>query len=201
METTRPRPVELHVCAGLNACYNHGKSGNNKCAGTGDCATILNQSCHGNNNCRGQGGCGGGGSLGSMQTSPGDNLCAGKGSCRVPEVGIEAKRLMVAQDEQGTPGPGGTIQPPAISNTAITGIYEGRHVWQVARLLFEQRMIAQGRSFTTDATLLGPKQPVANVFSAANFDYAYFGPPPADKALGPNTTPDILPDRPAFQTK
>jgi hypothetical protein len=189
-------PKELHVCAGLNACYQHGKSGNNACAGTGDCATVLNDSCHGNNDCRGQGGCGGGGSLGSQQTAPGDNLCAGKGSCRVPAGGIDASRTMVATGEQGEP----THPGRPLANTAITGIYEGRHVWQVARLLFETRMMAQGRSFATDPKLLGPKPP-ADIFSAANYDYVYFGPAPEDKALGPNTTAAILPDRPAFQTK
>jgi hypothetical protein len=102
---------------------------------------------------------------------------------------------MAASGEIGEPKHPGR----PLANTAITGIYEGRHVWQVARLLFEQRMMAQGRSFTTDPKLLGQK-PSADIFSAANYDYVYFGPPPADKALGPNTTPDILPDRPAFQT-
>jgi hypothetical protein len=205
-------PKELHVCAGLNACYQHGKSGTNQCAGTGDCATVVNNSCHGNNDCRGQGGCGGGGSLGSQQTAPGDNLCAGAGSCRVPSVGdtgpqggIDAHRIMGAQDEQGkAKHPGGPINQP-IADTAITGPYEGRHVWQVARLLFEQRMIAQGRSFTNDLKLLGPKTPgakgtVANGFSAANYDYNYFGPPPPDMALGPNTNaaPVVLTDRPVY---
>jgi hypothetical protein len=198
-----PNPKELHVCAGLNACAGHGNSSVsnkiNACAGTGDCATVLNDSCHGNNDCRGQGGCGGGGSLGSQQTAPGDNLCAGKGSCQVPAGGIDAHRTMISTGEQGEP----KHPDRPIANTAITGIYEGRHVWQVARLLFEQRMIAQGRSFTNNPALLGPKQPPADGFSAANFDYAYFGPPPADKALGPNTNvaPAVLPDRPAFQTK
>jgi hypothetical protein len=162
-----PTPKELHVCAGLNACYQHGRSGTNACAGTGDCATVFNENCHGNNNCRGQGGCGGGGSLGSQQTAPGDNLCAGKGSCQVPAVGIEANRTMVSTGELGEPN----------ANTAITGIYEGRHVWQVARLLFEQRMMAQGRSFTNNPDLLGQKPP-ADSFSAATYDYVYFGPPP-----------------------
>ena len=83
---------ELHVCAGLNACYQHGKSGTNACAGTGDCATVVNNNCHGNNDCRGQGGCGAGGSLGSQQTAPGENLCGGKGSCTVPTGGIDADR-------------------------------------------------------------------------------------------------------------
>lgn len=186
---------ELHVCAGLNACYQHGKSGTNACAGTGDCATVVNNSCHGNNDCRGQGGCGAGGSLGSQQTAPGENLCAGKGSCLVPTGGIDASRTMAATGEQAEPG----HKARPNSNTAITGIYEGRHVWQVARLLFEQRMMAQGRSFTTDPTRLGP-QPPADIFSAANNDFVYFGSPPADKALGPNTTAAILPDRPVYQS-
>ena len=197
-------PKELHVCAGLNACYQHGTSGTNQCAGTGDCATIVNNSCHGNNDCRGQGGCGSGGSLGSQQTAPGENLCAGKGSCRVPaagldgpHAGIDAHRTMGAEDEQGEP----KHPDRPIPNTSIPGPYEGRHVWQVARLLFEQRMMAQGRSFTNNPALLGPTQPVANGFSAANYDYNYFGPPPADMALGPNTNvaPAVLPDRPVYQ--
>jgi hypothetical protein len=191
-----PPPKELHVCAGLNACYQHGKSGANSCAGTGDCATVRNDSCHGNNDCRGQGGCGGGGSLGSQQTAPGDNLCAGKGSCRVPEGGIDATRTMAASGEQAEPKHKATPIP----NTAITGIYEGRHVWQVARLLFEQRMMAQGRTYTTDEKLLGPKPP-ADIFSAANNDFVYFGSPPAETALGPNpTNAKVLPDRPVYQS-
>jgi hypothetical protein len=181
---------ELHVCAGLNACAGHGKSDTNACAGTGDCATVLNDSCHGNNECRGQGGCGAGGSLGSQQTAPGENLCRGKGSCRVPAEGIDAVRKMQAVGEQQAVG-----EPPS----PITGIYEGRHVWQVARLLFEQRMIASGRTYTNNPAMLGPK-PSADSNSAANNDFLYFGSPPADKALGPNTTADILPDRPSYQS-
>jgi hypothetical protein len=188
-------PKELHVCAGLNACYQHGKLGTNQCAGTGDCATIVNNNCHGNNDCRGQGGCGSGGSLGSQQTAPGENLCAGKGSCNVPQGGIDASRVMGATGEQSVAGRPGRPDP----KTAIPGIYEGRHVWQVARLLFEQRMIAQGRTYTTDPTLLGPRPP-ADKFSAASNDFPYFGSPPADKALGPNTTAAILPGRPSYQS-
>jgi hypothetical protein len=193
-------PKELHVCAGLNACYQHGNPTNqkdnkcNSCAGTGDCATFVNDSCHGNNECRGQGGCGNGGSLGSEQTAPGENLCAGKGSCSVPVGGIDARRKMAAQGQQAN----------GDANTAITGIYEGRHVWQVARLLFEQRMIAQGRTFTTDPSLLGPTKKV-NKFSPAKHAFDHFGPPPADKPLGPNSLdkdkkPLVVPDRPAYKS-
>jgi hypothetical protein len=103
--------------------------------------------------------------------------------------------------EQGHPG-----RPDA--NTAITGIYEGRHVWQVARLLFEQRMMASGRAFTSDPNRLGPisnqTEPYIDKFSAANNEFPYFGPPPADKPLGPNSIdkstkkPLVLPDRPVY---
>jgi hypothetical protein len=186
---------ELHVCAGLNACYQHGKSGDNMCAGTGDCATIVNDSCHGNNECRGQGACGTGGSLGSQQTVPGENLCRGKGSCLVPAGGIDASRVIKATGEQSE----ASHKTRPDSNTAIPGIYEGRHVWQVARLLFEQRMMAQGRTYTNDPARLGPK-PSADSFSASENEFVYFGSPPADKALGPNTTSAIKPDRPSYQT-
>lgn len=184
-------PKELHVCAGLNACAGHGRSGDNQCAGTGDCATVFNESCHGNNDCRGQGGCGGGGSLGSQQTAPGENLCRGKGSCRVPHNGIDASRKMNAAAELWADG-GGTPQP-------ITGIYQGRHVWQVARLLFEQRMMASGRTYTNQKEFLGPK-PKADKNGAAAFDYPYFGPPPKGKELGPGTKAGSLPDDPLFRT-
>jgi hypothetical protein len=182
---TNPGGKELHVCAGLNACAGHGKSGTNACAGTGDCSTVVNNDCHGNNECRGQGGCGSGGSLGSQQTAPGDNLCRGKGSCYVTADGIDAGRTMNAASE---------------GSAAITGIYEGRHVWQVARLLFEQRMMTSGRTYTNLPEMLGPKKS-ADTGSQAKADYVYFGSPPADKALGPGTTADILPDRPLYQTR
>jgi hypothetical protein len=178
-----PGGQELHVCAGLNACAGHGKSGDNTCAGTGDCATAINDDCHGNNQCRGQGGCGGGGSLGSQQTAPGDNLCRSKGSCNVPATGIDANtRIMKA----------------AGAHHAVPGIYEGRHVWQVARMLFEQRMMASGRTFTNNSNLLGPKTPSADSNSAAKADYLYFGPPKKGMELGPGTTAATQPDRPLY---
>jgi hypothetical protein len=179
-------PKELHICAGLNACAGHGRSGTNKCAGTGDCATIFNDSCHGNNDCRGQGACGGGGSLGSQQTVPGENLCRGKGSCRVPTAGVEAYRTMKAQGEGFPP-------------KAIAGIYEGRHVWQVARMLFEERMMASGRTYTNQPdTFLGPK-PSADSNSAAANDYLYFGDPPKGYELGPKWKENgVVPDEPLY---
>lgn len=182
---------ELHVCAGLNACEGHGRSGTNACAGTGDCATVNNSSCHGNNECRGQGGCGTGGSLGSQQDVPGENLCRGKGSCYVPlNQGINANRKMVAATEVVNGSKGGY---------PITGVYEGRHVWQVARLLFEKRMMASGRAYTTRPELLGAKSP-ADPSAATEREYSYFGPPPADTQLGPLPSDD-QPDEPLYKPK
>jgi hypothetical protein len=168
-------PTELHICAGLNACKGQGKSGGNMCAGTGDCATAVNSNCHGNNNCRGQGACGGGGSLGSQQTGPGENLCRGKGSCYVLPTGIEPTRVMKAA-LVGSAG------------KAIPGIYEGRHVWQVARLLFEQRMIASGRTYTNNSTnstnFLGGTPSANSNTATGTIEYLYFGDPPADRLQG-----------------
>jgi len=65
---------ETHVCRGLNSCKNQG-SGENDCAGTGQCATATAHSCAGGNDCKSQGGCG---------TAPGENSCKGQGKCAVP---------------------------------------------------------------------------------------------------------------------
>lgn len=64
-----------NVCRGLNhTCGGH-KGGDNKCAGTGACATATAHACHGHNDCKGQGGCG---------DNPGENACKGNGKCAVP---------------------------------------------------------------------------------------------------------------------
>ncbi len=64
-----------NVCRGLNhTCGGH-KGGDNKCAGTGSCATAAAHSCHAANECKGEGGCG---------QFPGQNACKGKGECAVP---------------------------------------------------------------------------------------------------------------------
>ena len=66
---------EPHVCCGLNTCKGHGASGDNECAGMGDCASVEHHSCKGEEGCSGQGGCG---------AKPGENGCKGQGSCAVP---------------------------------------------------------------------------------------------------------------------
>ncbi len=64
-----------NVCRGLNhTCGGH-KGGDNKCAGTGSCATAAPHACGGHNDCKGQGGCG---------PNPGENACKGQGKCAVP---------------------------------------------------------------------------------------------------------------------
>ncbi|MDY8136624.1 hypothetical protein [Aquimarina sp. 2201CG5-10] len=112
------KPVlELHACMGLNACKGHGWSGENNCAGTGDCATNRHP-CHTLNDCKGQGGCGLFGSD-SEVCHPGENDCSFQGSCGTP---ILASRYI-------TQGPN-----------------KGQSVWQLARKLFEERMKKANRT-------------------------------------------------------
>ena len=66
---------KTHVCRGLNACKNQGKSGQNECAGQGTCATAKAHSCHAANDCKFQGGCG---------ETAGRNACKSMGECAVP---------------------------------------------------------------------------------------------------------------------
>lgn len=72
-----PWTDEKHVCRGLNACKNQGKSGENACAGQGNCATTEKapHTCSGLNACKYQGGCDG---------TAGQNACDTKGGCGVP---------------------------------------------------------------------------------------------------------------------
>ena len=110
-------PLELHACMGLIACKGHGWSGNNECAGTGDCATNRHP-CHTLNDCKGQGGCGLFGTTVEFCT-PGQNDCSFQGSCGTP---ILASRFI-------TQGPN-----------------KGRSVWLLARKLFEERMAKAKRT-------------------------------------------------------
>ena len=109
-------PKELHVCMGLNSCENKGYSGNNSCAGQGDCATISH-ACHTLNDCKGQGGCGLFGTTTEFCT-PGENSCKYQGSCGSP---ILASRYI------------------------CQGPNKGRSVWQLARARFEERMQKEGK--------------------------------------------------------
>jgi len=70
--------VAKHACRGLNECKGKGKTGENQCAGAGECATAASHVCAGHNGCKNQGGCG---------DTPGANECAGKGGCAVPMEG------------------------------------------------------------------------------------------------------------------
>jgi len=74
-EATSLLMQEKHVCRGLNMCKNSGASGENACAGQGDCATFVHHVCGQQNDCKGQGGCG---------SDPGENACKGQGGCGVP---------------------------------------------------------------------------------------------------------------------
>lgn len=111
-------PLELHVCMGLNSCENKGYSGDNKCAGQGDCSTITH-ACHTLNDCKDQGGCG---LFGSEEEFcyPGENNCKFQGSCGAP---ILASRFIVAGPNKGT------------------------SVWLLARKRFEERMDKEGKKY------------------------------------------------------
>jgi hypothetical protein len=80
------KPKEVHICRGLNTCEGKGKSGDNKCAGQGDCATTLAapHECTTGNACRNQGGCNG---------MAGKNRCAGYGEGAVPILEEEWPQL------------------------------------------------------------------------------------------------------------
>jgi hypothetical protein len=80
------KPKEIHLCRGLNSCQGKGKSGDNKCAGQGTCATTLNapHECATGNACKGQGGC---------SETVGKNQCAGLGNGSVPLLDEEWPRL------------------------------------------------------------------------------------------------------------
>lgn len=123
-------PIELHVCAGLNACKGHDRTGSNNCAGTGYCATAEVHHCQTLNNCRGQGGCGLYGDA-NQQLNPGNNECAWQGSCAVP---IQAERYATFGPNQGT------------------------SVWLQARKLFEERMMKANRVVGEAPFKYGPPQ-------------------------------------------
>ncbi|MEQ6123030.1 hypothetical protein AAON49_02370 [Pseudotenacibaculum sp. MALMAid0570] len=125
---------ELHVCMGLNSCKNAGYSGNNDCAGQGDCSTAVGHPCHTLNACKGQGGCG---IFGTTEEfcHPGENDCRYQGSCGVP---ILNSRFMAQ------------------------GPNKGRSVWLLARARFEQRRAANGESYGKAPLPYGPTEEFVN---------------------------------------
>lgn len=78
---------DKHACCGLNECGGHGAKGDNKCAGTGTCATTTAHGCSGQNDCKNQGGAG-------------ENDCKGKGSCAVPIKGDAWKAARAKFEER-----------------------------------------------------------------------------------------------------
>ena len=115
MENVLP-PLELHVCMGLNSCQNQGYSGQNDCAGMGDCATVEHP-CHTLNECKGQGGCG---LFGTTEEFcfPSQNDCRYQGSCGAP---ILDSRFITQGPNRGT------------------------SVWLLARKRFEDKRVATGQ--------------------------------------------------------
>jgi hypothetical protein len=125
---------ELHVCMGLNSCKNAGYSGNNECAGKGDCSTAVGHPCHTLNACKGQGGCG---IFGTTEEfcHPGENDCRFQGSCGVP---ILDSRFMAQ------------------------GPNKGRSVWLLARARFEEKRAKNKQKFGAAPEKYGPSEEYVN---------------------------------------
>ena len=120
--------IDKHVCMGLNSCKNQGYSGENDCAGMGDCATAVSHPCHTLNSCKGQGGCG---IFGTTQEfcHPGQNDCKYQGSCGVPILNSR----FIAQ-----------------------GPNKGRSVWVLARARFEEKRQAEQLGYGSSPMPYGP---------------------------------------------
>jgi hypothetical protein len=134
---------ELHVCMGLNSCKNAGYSGNNDCAGKGDCSTAVGHPCHTLNACKGQGGCGIFGTTEEL-CHPGENECRYQGSCGVP---ILSSRFMAQ------------------------GPNKGLSVWQLARARFEEKRRASNESFGVAPQQYGPSNEYVNTVRGTTGQY------------------------------
>lgn len=84
---TKDQPKDMHACCGLNSCSGQGAGAENKCAGTGNCATTAAHGCSGHNDCKNQGG-------------SGENDCKTKGSCAVPIKGDAWKEARAKFEER-----------------------------------------------------------------------------------------------------
>jgi hypothetical protein len=139
---------ELHVCMGLNSCKNAGYSGNNDCAGQGDCSTAVGHPCHTLNACKGQGGCGIFGTTEEL-CHPGENDCRYQGSCGVP---ILSSRFMAQ------------------------GPNKGLSVWQLARKRFEIKIEKKGGTIGKAPQQYGPSDEYVNsIRGTSGVDYSSCG--------------------------
>ncbi|MCV9930380.1 hypothetical protein OIU83_22160 [Flavobacterium sp. LS1R49] len=139
---------ELHVCMGLNSCKNAGYSGNNGCAGKGDCSTAVGHPCHTLNACKGQGGCGIFGTTEEL-CHPGENECRYQGSCGVPILNSR----FIAQ-----------------------GPNKGLSVWQLARARFEEKRKSSDKSFGDSPQKYGPTDESINLLrGTTGKDYSSCG--------------------------
>ena len=147
------KPFAQHVCHGLNACKGQDIEGTAQIAGAGSCATADPHVCTGQNHCAGQGGCGfSPGGVWMLQNHPGQNHYAGQvkdadgiyqynpnsdsacGSPILPSL-INTYGLDTPPDELGLGGSEKIYQQA------------GGHVWDFARILFEEKMKSQGKPF------------------------------------------------------
>ena len=132
-KTTAPSVLERHACQGLNACAGHGYEGSGTKPGDGRCATAIDHSCTGTNSCSYQGGCGYKNGNVDRNWVPGENQCAGAGGCQTPILA---------------------------SATFAKGPYKDDNVWDRARTLFRERMVAVGKMNPSDKLPdCGPVEP------------------------------------------
>ncbi|MBR9832739.1 ferritin-like domain-containing protein [Acidiluteibacter ferrifornacis] len=113
-----PIPADAHVCQGLNMCAGKGFNNSGTGPGDGDCATVE-QACSTSNQCKGLGGCGY--APAGQTPTPGLNDCSGQGGCQSP------------------------ISPCQVYSKG-TKTYGGKHVWEVARTLFEEKVKKAGKT-------------------------------------------------------
>ncbi len=145
--STEVNTTDLHVCMGLNSCANKGRSGNNDCAGKGDCATAIVHPCHTLNSCKGQGGCGIFGTTEEF-ARPGENDCKYQGSCGVPILNSR----FIAQ-----------------------GPNKGLSVWALARSRFEAKMAAEGKIPGDPPLPYGPTNDYVSQISESFYDHSSCG--------------------------
>lgn len=127
-----PQDAPRHVCQGLNQCKGQDITGTAPMAGEGQCATADPHVCAGQSACAGQGGCGftpDPNSQKTLQDHPGQNERPADGACGSPILPSTVNTF-------GVNAPGGAYHERT-----------GGKVWEFARLLFEERMQAEGKPY------------------------------------------------------
>lgn len=145
---------EQHVCQGLNACKGQDITGQAPRAGEGLCATADPHVCSGQNHCKAQGGCGFSPDADekaaeARQNHPGENQFAG---LLEPDPKAYPDQIYFVANPDADSACGSPILPslqntygrntdPAAERGGDEAVYRQAkgHVWELARLLFEER--------------------------------------------------------------